>query len=131
MEHLEAFSKSAQNRDRILGTGLVDENGLESTLQCRIGFDVLAILVESGGTDHVQFAACEHRFEHVAGIERPLAADRARSDHGMQLVDEQQDAPLGSLHLGQHGLQSLLELAAVLRTGHQRTHVEREDRLVA
>ena len=49
----------------------------------------------------------------------------------MQLVDEQQDAALGALHLLQHGLQALLELAAVFRAREQHAHVEREDRLVA
>jgi hypothetical protein len=45
---------------------------------------------------------------------------------GVQLVDE-----TGSgrrlLDLGEDGLQPLLELAAVLRAGDQRAHVERED----
>jgi hypothetical protein len=45
----------------------------------------------------------------------------------VQLVEEQQDPPFGGLHLGQHRPQALLELAAVLRAGHQQTHVEGED----
>jgi len=32
--------------------------------------------------------------------------------------------------LGKHRLEALLELPAVFRAGHQRAHVEREDRLV-
>ena len=51
-------------------------------------------------------------------------------DDGVQLVDEQQDAALRGLDLGQDGLEPLLELAAVLGPGHQRAHVEGEDRLV-
>ena len=58
----------------------------------------------------------------------PSAAPGA--DDRVQLVDEQQDPPLGRLDLLQHGLQALLELAAVLGAGHERAHVEREDGLV-
>ena len=39
--------------------------------------------------------------------------------------------PSAALHLAQHGLQPLLELAAVLRAGHQGAHVEGEDGPVA
>ena len=38
--------------------------------------------------------------------------------------------PSAALHLVEHGLEPLLELAAVLGAGHQRAHVEGEDRLV-
>ena len=48
----------------------------------------------------------------------------------MQLVDEQQDAPLGLLHLIEHGLQALLELAPVLGPGDERPHVQGENGLV-
>ena len=39
-------------------------------------------------------------------------------------------SPCGFLHLLQHGLEPLLELAAVLGAGDQRAHVERDDALV-
>ena len=43
----------------------------------------------------------------------------------MQLVDEQNDLPLCLLDLFKDGLQAVLELAAVLRTGQHRPEVER------
>ena len=49
----------------------------------------------------------------------------------MQFIDEQQDSPLGGLHLCEHCLQPFLELAPILRARDQRSHVEREDGLVA
>jgi hypothetical protein len=61
----------------------------------------------------------------IAPSEAPAPTDR------VQLVDEQQDATLGHLHLAQDRLQTLLELAPVLRAGDQRRHVECEHRLVA
>ncbi len=45
----------------------------------------------------------------------------------MQLVNEQNDPPLGLLDLLQDGLQALLELAAVLRPGHHRPQVQCDD----
>ena len=72
----------------------------------------------------MQLAAREHRLEHVAGVHR--AVGLARADDGVQLVDEQQDLALAVLDLVEHGLEPLLELAAVLRAGDQAAHVERE-----
>src|SRR5690606_31756483 len=49
------------------------------------------------------------------------------ADHGVALVDEEDRADL-LLELGQHGLETLLEIAAIARAGEKRAHVEREDR---
>jgi len=43
------------------------------------------------------------------------------------LVDEENDLPLGLLHLLEHGLEPLLELAAVLGARDERAHVERDE----
>ena len=57
------------------------------------------------------------------------ALGRARADDRVQLVDEEDDLALGGLDLVEHGLQPLLELAAVLGAGEQRADVERPDAL--
>ena len=44
----------------------------------------------------------------------------------MQLVDEGDDLTLGVADLGEHGLEPLLELPAVLRAGDHRAQVERD-----
>ncbi len=49
----------------------------------------------------------------------------------MHLVDEENNAPLGLGDLLQHGLEPLLELAAIFGSGDQRAHVQRHDLLVA
>ena len=77
----------------------------------------------------MQLAAGEHGLEHVAGVHGALG--RAGADHGVQLVDEQQDPPLGGADLAEDRLEPLLELAPVLRPGEHRGQVEREDGLVA
>ena len=101
---------------------------LEPPLQGGVLLQVLAVLIQRRGADAVEFAARQHRLEHVAGVDGPLGL--ARADDGVEFVDEEDDAALGLLDLLEDGLQAFLELAAVLRPGHQRAHVEGEEGLV-
>ena len=55
----------------------------------------------------------------------------AGADDGVQLVDERDDLAVGALDLLEHGLEPLLELAAVLRAGDHRAEVERDEPLAA
>ena len=87
--------------------------------------DPLPVLVQGGGADHPQLAAGQHRLQHVARVHRGVAG-RAGPDHGVQLVDEGDDLALGVADLGQHGLEPLLELAAVLRAGDHRRQIQRD-----
>ena len=108
--------------------GSLDEHRLEAAGQRRVLLDVLAVLVQRGGADAVQLAARQRRLQHVGGVHRAFGL--AGADQGVQLVDEQDDLALGRGDLGEHGLQPLLELAAVLRAGDQRAEVERQQPLV-
>ncbi len=88
---------------------------------------MLAVLVERRRADRAQLAAGEHRLQHLGGVDRALGS--TCSDDRVQLVDEEDDLSLGVLDLGEDGLEPLLELAAVLRTGEERADVERPDAL--
>ena len=129
VEDLEALAQSPEDRQGVLDARLVDHDRLEPALEGRVLLDVGAVLVERRGPDHVQLAAGQHGLQHLAGVHRTFG--RAGPDHGVQLVDEQQDLPLGGQHLVEDGLESFLELAAVLRTGDEGAHVQGEDGLVA
>ena len=118
----------AQDLDGVLDARLADEHLLEAALQRGVLLDALAVLVERGRADHVQLAARQHRLEHVAGVHRGVAAG-ARADDRVQLVDEGDDLAAGVLDLLEHGLEPLLELAAVLRAGHHRGQVEESTRV--
>src|SRR5262249_3207571 len=59
------------------------------------------------------------------------AFGRAGADDRVQLVDEEHDAALRVLDLGQDSLEALLELAAVLRAREQRAEIERPDEAAA
>ena len=125
MVNLVALFQTAQDRDRVFDGRRCAEDRLESPFERRVFLDVLAVLVERGGTDHAQLAASQQGFEHVGRIHRALG--RARADHGVHLVDEGYDLALGVGDLLEHGLEALFELAAVLRAGDHRSQVERDD----
>jgi hypothetical protein len=126
---LVALLEPAQDRDRVVDRRLADVHGLEPALECGVLLDVLAVLIERGGTDQPQLAPGEHRLDHVAGVDRALGA--AGADDRVELVDEADDLALGVGDLLEHGLEALLELAPVLRAGDHRADVERDDALVA
>ncbi len=128
VEHLEPVAQTAHNRDGVFDRRFVDEHRLEASGQSGVLLDVLAVFVERGGPDHVEFAARQHGLEHVAGIHRTLG--RTRADDGVQFVDQEQDPSLSCLYLGEYRLEPFLELASILGSGDQRTQVEREDGLV-
>ena len=108
---------------------LAHQHLLEPALQGRVLLDPLPVLVQRGRADHAQLAAGQHRLEHVARVHRALG--RARADHRVQLVDERDDLAVALLDLVQHGLEPLLELAAVLGPGHHRAEVQRDQALAA
>ncbi len=73
---------------------------------------------------HVQLAARQRRLEHVGGVHRALA--RAGADHGVQLVDEQQQVVAVVAHVLHQVRHPLLELAAVAAAGEHAREVERD-----
>ena len=108
--------------------GSPTSTGLEPALERGVLLDVLPVLVERRRADRVQLAAREHRLQHVRRVHR--AFGRAGADDGVQLVDEEDDLALRVGDFLEDRLQPLLELAAVLRAGDERAHVERDDPLV-
>ena len=123
MVRLVALLQPAQDRDRVGDRRLADEDRLEPALERSVLLDVLAVLVERRRTDSAQLAAGEHRLEQVGRIDGALR--RTGADDRVQLVDEEDDLAGGVLDLGENGLEPLLELAAVLRSGEERADVER------
>ena len=102
---------------------------METTLKRGIFLDVFAVLVERGRTDGMQFAARQCGLEHVARVHGRIARGTSAHD-GMQLVDEQNDAAVALLHFAQNRLQTILELAAVLRARNHSTQVKRNNIVV-
>ena len=89
---------------------------------------MLLVFVERGGADAMQFAARQRRLEQVRGIHR--AVGLAGADDGVHLVDEENVGAGRAGDFREHGLEPLLELAAIFGAGNQGAHVEREQLLV-
>ncbi len=123
MVRLVALLQAAQDRDRVRDGRLADEDRLEAPLERRVLLDVLSVLVERRRADRAQLAARQHGLQEVRGVHRALRGPSA--DDRVQLVDEENDLAGRGLDLAEHGLQPLLELAAVLRAREERTEVER------
>ena len=129
VEDLVLLLEATQDRDGVLDGRLAHHNGLETTGERRVLLDVLAILVERGRADRVQVATGKRRLEDVAGVHGALGGTSAHD--GVELIDEQDDLALRFLHFLEHGLQAVLELAAVLGACDQRAHVELDEVAVA
>ena len=125
MVHFIAFLQSAQDRDRVLHRGLVDQHLLEATLKSWILFDVLTVFVECCGSDTAQFASGQHRFEQVAGIHG--ATSGAGPNHRVDLIDEQNDLSFGVSDLLENRFEPFLEFAAIFGPGDQGPHVEGDE----
>ncbi len=128
MVRLVAVLDAAQDRQRVLDARLADEDRLEATLERAVLLDVLAMLRQRRRADATQLAAGQRRLQQVARVGRALGL--AGPDDRVQLVDEQDDSAVALGDLLDHRLEPLFELAAILRAGEQRAHVESDNGLV-
>ena len=67
-------------------------------------------------------------FKQVRGVHG--AVGLAGADEGVHLVDEEDDLAFRGFDLREHGLEPLLELAAIFGAGDQRAEIERQHLLV-
>ena len=116
-----------QDVQRLLGRGGFEDDFLETAFESTVLFNVLAIFVQRGGTDTLQFTAGEGGFEEVGGIH--AAGGVSGAHHGMQFVDEKDDIGV-FLQLFEDGLDSLLELSTVFGACHEASHVKADDTFV-
>ena len=125
VEDLVLLLQATKDRDSVLNGRLAHQNGLKTAGKRRVLLDVLAVFVKRGRANRVQVATGERGLEDVTGVHGALGGTRAHD--GMELVDEQDDLAFGLLDFLEHGLQAVLELAAVLGAGDQRAHVELDE----
>ncbi len=120
---LVALLQSAEDGDGGVLVGLVDHHFLESAFERLVFLEVFLILVERGGADAAEFAARQCRLEDVGGVHGAFAL--ACSDESVDFVDEEDNLAFGRGHFVDDGLQTFLEFALVLGTGHEGAHIER------
>eukprot|EP00958_Prasinococcus_capsulatus_P025343 scaffold4252_cov376-Prasinococcus_capsulatus_cf.AAC.3 len=97
---------------------------LEAALQRGVLLHVLPVLVQSGGPYALQLAPAQHGLQQVAGIDCTTSSATTCSYHGVELINEQDDLPVGIGDLLDHGLQPILELAPELGTCDQGAHIQ-------
>ena len=120
---LVAGLQAAQDRDRVFDVGLSDHHRLKPSLQRRILLDMLPIFAERGRPNAAELAAGQGRLEQIGRVGAPFGG--SRTDHRVELVDEQHHVASGCLDLAKDRLQAVLKLTAVFRAGDQRAEVER------
>ncbi len=124
MMHFVALFETPQNRDGVLFSGLVHQNLLEAAFEGRILLDMLAVLVERSRPHAMQFAASQGGLEHITGVHGTFGL--AGADHGMQLIDKENDTAFLLAQLLENRLQALLKLAPVFGTRKQGPHIQAE-----
>ena len=112
--------------DRVGDARRLDHDRLEPAFQRGVLFDALAIFVERGRADALEFAAGERGLDDVRGVHGALGS--ARADERVELVDEE-DGLFGRAHLVEDGLDAFLELAAVFRARDHQGQVEHDEAL--
>ncbi len=122
-----AVAKSLQDFDRFFLAGRFDNDLLETSSQGVVFFDVLAVLVQRGRTDALDFAASQRGLEHVGRVDRTFGT--TGTDQRVKFVDEQ-DRVLDAADFGHHRFDSFLELTAILCAGDHHRQVEHDDAFV-
>ena len=121
-------TQAFQDQNRFFDRRRFDFHGLEAAFQRGVLFDVLAILVQRGRADALQFAAAKRRLDDVRGVHRAFGGTGA--DDRVQLVDEQDDV-FRAADLVHDRLDALFELSAVFGAGDHQREVEGDDFFVA
>src|SRR5258708_7777693 len=84
----------------------------EPPLERRVLLDVFAVFIEGCRADRVELAPRQHRLQHVRGVDRAFGG--ARSDDGVQLIDEEYDLTLCVRDLLEAALEPLFDFRPLL-----------------
>ena len=104
--------------------GLTHGDRLEAALQGGVLFNILAVLVQGGGSNHLDLSPGEGWLQNVGRVNSPLGA--ARPHNGVELVNKE-DHIARPAHFLEYVLELLLKFPPVLGARHhsgqiQRTH---------
>src|SRR5438093_3928890 len=108
-------SKTFQDLNRLINRRRIHFYRLETTFQCCVFLDVLAILIHRRRADTLQLATTQRRFDNVRRVHSPFG--RTCPDNRVQLVDEKNHA-LGAADFVHHSFDTLFELTAVFSSSH-------------
>jgi hypothetical protein len=114
--------QSRQNLDGVFHRRRIHDNGLEPAFQGGIMLDVLSVFVHGGRPNALEFASGQRRFQHVGSVDGALG--RAGPDHGVKLVDKEDDLIFRSANFVHNILEALFKFAAVFGAGHDSRQVQ-------
>ena len=120
--------KAPQDRNRLAHTGLIYHHHLETALQGFVGLEVFLILVQGCRADGSEFSAGKRRFKNIGGVHS--ARSLSRTHQGVNLVYEKNNLAVGRNNLLYYALKTLLELALILCSGDERSHIKRVNSFV-
>ena len=116
-----------ENLNGLLSSGRFNHHFLETAFKCTVFLYVLAILIESGCADALDFSACKSRFQQVGSVHR--ARSTSGTHNGVNLIDKENHLFM-TRHLINYSLDAFLKLATIFRASHKCSHVERHHTLV-
>ena len=105
-----AIAQTLEDFNGVGDSGLFNLDRLETTFECSVLFEMLAVLVECGGTNGLEFTTSKHRLENAGRID--CAFGSTSTNEGVDFVDEQNDVA-ACLDFFEHLLEALFEIAAV------------------
>ena len=108
-----ALTKTLEDLNGVGDGGLFDLDGLEAAFKRSVLFEVLAVFIERGCTNGLEFTTGKHRLEDRRCVD--CAFSSAGTDKGVDLVDEQDDVAAG-LDFLEDLLEAFLEVTAITRT---------------
>ena len=122
-----SFAKPFDDLNGFIVRSRFDNDLLETSSQRVVFFDVLAVLVQRGRTDALNFATSQSGLENVRCVDGTFST--AGTDKCVEFVDEQ-DCVLGTTDFVHHCFDTFFELTAVLGTGNHHGKVQHNDSLV-
>ena len=120
-------TKTLQDVDGVRQGRLSNLNGLEATLESSILLKVLAVFIQSGRTNGLEFTTRKQWLEDGGSVDSTFSS--TGTHQRVDLVDKGDDVATGADLLGDL-LQALFEVTAVTRTSNERTEVESVELLV-
>ena len=128
MMNLVAFLQTAQDRNGIIDSRLINQHLLKTPFQRRILFDVVAIFIQSRSTNAVQFTPGQSGLQHVPCIHGAFRL--TSTNHRVDLVNEKDNLAFLLSQFIQYCFEALFELTAKLCSSNERPHIKCQDLLV-
>src|SRR5699024_3358982 len=124
---LVLIAQAAQDGDGVFHGRLVNLNRLETTLQRRILFNVLAVLIQSGCTDGLQLTTSQLRLQQGSCVNCTFLC--TCTNKSVILIDVHVDV-VALVALLENLIQALIEVSTVTGACDQRAHIKRVNMLV-